>query len=456
MKLRLFAIAFLAFFVVPAQADDVNADSCSQADVQTAIDAAVDGDRVLVPSGTCTWGEPVVVPDSKKLTLQGAGIGNTNIDGATQFVDAGTSGSRITGFSFDVTSGSATMVDIKGQGWRVDHNFFENSTGSKLLAIQPSGLNETIQPQGLIDNNTFDGLRILAFGMGNFNTQSDVWDDPLALGTDNAVFVEDNVFNVEFAGNIIDENRGGRYVFRYNIVNVNIASHPGAIVEVHSKQSVTERGSRSWEIYENTFNATNSTFAIMFIRGGTGVAFNNTFITGIVGTGINLDNVRSIPVRDCDGTDPMDSNEGTGDEVGWMCRDQIGASTDEFLWTGGTPNPPQDKDPAYFWSNTKNGSKTSPEVTNSTDDHIQADRDFYDEDASFDGTSGVGVGLLSARPSTCTPKVGYWATDSRELYRCLTTDTWTLYFTEFTYPHPLGGEAGSSKGQVQRGTVTVR
>ena len=32
---------------------------------------------------------------------------------------------------------------------------------------------------------------------------------------------------------------------------------------------------------------------------------------------------------------------------------------------------------------------------------------------SFNGTSGVGAGLLSARPSTCTSLVAYWATDHK-------------------------------------------
>lgn len=393
---NLFVLPFILLYLsFTAYAADINANSCSQTDVQNAINSSVSGDRVLVPSGNCAWGASVVVPDSKKITLQGAGVGQTIITSGTQFVGIGTSGSRVTGFTFEVTSGGTTMIDIQGQGWRIDHNHFINSTGSKLLAMKPNGLNVTIQPRGLIDNNTFDGLRILMFGMGNFNTASEAWDDPLELGTDNAVFVEDNIFNQIFNGNIIDVNRGGRYVFRYNTVNVNMVTHSGSLVEVHSKQSTNERGSRSWEIYENTFNATNSTFTVMFIRGGTGVVFNNTIITNMSSTGIALDNVRSIAPRQCNGTDPMDSNEGVGAEVGWMCRDQIGASTDEFLWTGANPNPPQEKVPAYFWNNTKNGSPTLPQINNSTGDHIQSGRDYID-----DGT---------VRPG----------------------------YTAFTYPHPL-------------------
>ena len=75
------------------------------------------------------------------------------------------------------------------------------------------------------------------------------------------------------------------------------------------------------------------------------------------------------------------------------------------------------------------------------------------EPGSFDGTRGVGQGLLAARPATCTAGaepntngVGYWATDTNTLYVCNPTNTWTAYYTPYTYPHPLttGGTSGAS------------
>jgi hypothetical protein len=76
--------------------------------------------------------------------------------------------------------------------------------------------------------------------------------------------------------------------------------------------------------------------------------------------------------------------------------------------------------------------------------------DYYEQfgtfgnPGSFNGTTGVGQGLLSARPSTCTagpggntPGVGYWATDTNTLYVCNPTNTWTTYYKPYTYPHPL-------------------
>ena len=64
------------------------------------------------------------------------------------------------------------------------------------------------------------------------------------------------------------------------------------------------------------------------------------------------------------------------------------------------------------------------------------------------GARGVGRGPLSSRPSSCTPGVAYWATDQGEwdsghsgpdgqLYKCVSNNTWSLYYTPYVYPHPL-------------------
>ena len=83
-------------------------------------------------------------------------------------------------------------------------------------------------------------------------------------------------------------------------------------------------------------------------------------------------------------------------------------------------------------------------------DAVAKNSEFWNYDSSFDGTTGIGIGLYAAMPATCTTGVGYWATDKGGnwntingtandgcLYKCTATNTWTLYYTPYTYPHPL-------------------
>jgi hypothetical protein len=75
----------------------INAASCSRTDVLNAITAAADGDRVLVPAGTCTWTSRITV-SGKGITLAGAGINRTTI----------VNGTNSTALEFNFTPGERT------------------------------------------------------------------------------------------------------------------------------------------------------------------------------------------------------------------------------------------------------------------------------------------------------------------------------------------------------------
>jgi hypothetical protein len=104
----------------------------------------------------------------------------------------------------------------------------------------------------------------------------------------------------------------------------------------------------------------------------------------------------------------------------------------------------------YAWNNQGNGGIEMPftvhELCVLDQVHIQENRDFYNLTGAFNGTSGVGIGTLADRPTTCTPGVGYWATDQGSwnalgedgvLYKCTTNNTWGKYYEPLSYPHPL-------------------
>jgi hypothetical protein len=101
--------------------------------------------------------------------------------------------------------------------------------------------------------------------------------------------------------------------------------------------------------------------------------------------------------------------------------------------------PHQNREPLYSWSNTLNGSPTRGPTGYYSGPYptVQPNREFYNEISPFDGTSGVGIGTLANRPSKCTKGVGYWATDTKTLYVASATNTWSVYYVPYVYPHPL-------------------
>jgi len=377
--------------VAPALADaaTLTASSCSLAAVQAVVDSAANGDVVQVPAGACTWSSALVV--SKSITLQGAGIDQTTITSASSgqvTLASSADNVRITAFTF---AGGATLQVSGGVDWRVHHMKFVGP--SFFEGVQIRGDSKTTLPRGLVDHCTFVNGRVLVMGypgVGPSETYGAThWTQPLDLGTDKAVYVEDSTFTLTVFGNAMDCNYSGQYVFRHNTVT-------DAYIEAHSLQGY-DRACRKWEIYDNTIRqSTQVVYRPFFIRGGTGVIFNNT-VTGTFGTTtIHFDSYRSYadagaPVGRCNGASTWDGN---AQPNGYPCRDQIGRSTDAYAWTA-EPYPSQTLDPAYVWNNTMNGSLMSAEVVNSSAGWVQANRDFY---------ANVG------------PKPGY---------------------TPYTYPHPL-------------------
>ncbi len=94
--------------------------------------------------------------------------------------------------------------------------------------------------------------------------------------------------------------------------------------------------------------------------------------------------------------------------------------------------------PNYEWGNTGANLPSCVLATdNATTSVIVANRDYYNHVTDFNGTSGVGIGTSASLPSSCTPNAAYWATDTLTLYQCTATNTWTSYYTPYTYPHPL-------------------
>jgi hypothetical protein len=398
--------------------------SCAQADIQTAINSAGNGDTVIVPAGVCSWSSPVTITN-KSITLQGAGHGcnpaltpnghapaactgsatNISVNSAVgiQATDD-TQPFRITGFRFNRNSqDTATILVTKSNGsldsknavpWRIDHCYFNGN--ARHVSINGA------RNFGLVDNSLFyvpGGAQIFLFwgrGAGEQEATSNLsllsgnvaHSDPLRLGTADALYVEDCEFYTDVwqgGQNIGDGTAGQRMVIRHNVVR-------GQMIENHGACSGAARGSYSFEIYDNDiypydWNGTAGTqWAGVRLRGGTGVIFNNRFWGNWDPSAgeIYFDNQRSepatvsggecgVPVNTvCDGSRAIDTNSVTGRPVA-LCLDQIGAGSGAI--------DSQQADPAYTWNNTRRPSgaavnpRVDPDNFNST--YIQLSRDYF-------------------------------------------------------------------------------
>ena len=146
-----------------------------------------------------------------------------------------------------------------------------------------------------------------------------------------------------------------------------------------------------------------------------------------------------------------------------VCVDQGGRGQGNYI-SGSTPSPAsalsQALDPIYEF----NDSESPVRLNYNFDSQVLrtiANRDWYTDNSNgtpkkqtsptspFNGTSGVGFGTLANRPTSCTPYVGYFATDQGswntsgnsfgqgQFFVCAASNTWTLHYTPYAYPHPL-------------------
>ena len=486
------------FFVLSggAGAAIVKAASCSQADVQIAVNAAASGDTIVVPAGTCNYTTGVNF-SNKSLTIEGQTVvlgtpptvgGATDLtiiqdhtrngNGVFRALNSSPHFVTVKGFTFNPSgtqsSGSVQFVgpDIGNFDvtFRLTGNHFVQSGSRGFISVGT---------YGLVDHNLFEAptVSVQSVSIHGSVTGRDMgftpWTKPFTAGTKSAVYLEDNTFNYCCSGeDAIDAYDGARLVIRHNNF---INSHQG----FHG----TDSGGRStilWEIYQNTYNnALDVKFDMATIRGGTGFVWGNTYNGKFANVALKL--YRACPKTTygawgtCDGThwglkslnhsSDLATSASTAGPAFWCSQDRdlqctknsdcgtgntCSAFMDATSGAAGYPcrdqpgyGPHQVLHPVYAWGN-NGGNGIIADNTGQTcgvgiGNYIAANRDYYNFNASFTGASGTGQGLLSARPATCTPLVGYYATDNTTFYQCTSTNTWTKYYVPYTYPHPLQG-----------------
>lgn len=485
------AQAFLNDYPInPANCTTTTANATS-ATVGAAVVAASTGDTICVLGNISdAWGFGFTIPNNKGITLAGCAaisgcVGTTTITSTFPGMNNTTApwrGSRITGFTFSGTNSGFIVAAI---GYRVDHNTAtQTSIGTACWwPIGHYAATSLQDSEGLFDHNTLHDCRLEHYGEwtgGGASNGHSRWSEALNMGTSKANYWEDNTIDFSTWCNAcnFDSNLGARYVARFNTMN-------NVYIGNHASQADGLRGSRLTEFYYNDFSNNSAIQRSVLFRGGTGMAFHNVFHGNWPGSPphFDFDTVRScfgtsvnFPIWGAaDGLSYADGNE-VGKQ-GYLVRDQPGASTDSFFWTSqglnsGAPIPTQLKAPFGMWKNTApdDGGEmvlafntcTGYETRLAT--QIVENRDIYQYssivNAATPQTIGVREGTLAQRPASCTTGVMYWATDQGSwntsvsnaygvnaagadglLYQCSATDTWSLYYTPYTYPHPLQGAA---------------
>jgi hypothetical protein len=449
----IFSLFFLFAFLATAKsvgAMTINAASCSYSDVNSAINAASEGDTVTVPSGSCTWTAQLTI--TKGITLQGAGVGATKITGAvgndafmisySPSVPANNAAFILTGFTFNANWNSLSLK-LSGNPYhpitkiRIHHNEWIN-----ILGVGPHDVAFLVQGggavNGVIDNNSFTGEFIATHD----GTQRSMWDNlTYDFGDANNIYWEDNTITAgPHAGNAsafptFAGGWGGRYAVRYNtFVTTRTDSGLAPWFDMHGNQPSGVYGHMGGEVYGNIITSTNGYDIKLFAhRGGKALFYLNKAVT-TGSTDIN-------PFEEfSDSISPTNNGSASSDGL------------------------PQHVSSSYYWGNRQNNDLvTNVWYTNwsGVAYSIHPDVDYHYQGTSFNGASGMGCGTLANRPAACTTGVGYWATNqscsdltgmvgknpatpiSGTLYKCTSTNTWTANYTPYTYPHPLRNESGS-------------
>jgi hypothetical protein len=396
----------------------INATGVTRTEVSNAITSASDGDTVVVPAGSANWATPITI--TKFITLQGAGIGqtvitNTAADNFTYVLifnptTPATNGIlRLTGFTIDGSNSSGvnvinSNVSVKLTKLRIDHCRFVNC---KQYATKTNG-----EVRGVIDHNEFENNYIGTQIIGN---EGNSWSNfPLNEASADSLYIENNTYTYSTAsagdGFATESGQGGRYVFRYNTLTQ--TTNPSAFTElhdVHGNQSdyPNERGSLGFECYNNTYTLLTANHRWVNFRGGTGKIFNNT-----VTKSSNANASLEMTEYDAPHTYNLVST-----------------------WPGFDPV----KD-TYWFNNKVNGSDKNPTLGESGDEvFIQEGRDYWLPTYGLDANKSA------------TPSVGdtYGATDTGKIYKCETTNTWTLIYTPYSYPHPFIAETDGTSSTTR-------
>ncbi len=468
-------------------------------EVNSTLSSAADGATLTFAAGNYTWGGvggKIQLSLAKGVTFICAtelGCRVSYSAGETiSFPEGGTSTKlyRVSGFDWTPVAAGTTwwIHDDSAETMltqiRIDHNRWNLDDNDVIMNVS----NRTpVYLYGVIDHNTITG--VMTGTIPFLYTPAEDQTSPVLnrMGTSQNLFFEDNVITSTtggMAGCLDAFGTTAAWVWRFNTVtNCRLTTH--GVTHNYGPSNLEYYGNRL--IYNASASFPDGFRAIHHQGSGQAGFWGNEITTAspISGSAIALLHYFSfqpVGAPRCNGTSSVDGNRSpTSTYHGYPCKHQPGRDLDALLY------------PVFAFRNvnTSNGTKVNlvingggvpvgnPDYTN---DHLANDRDFYNavsvsEQTSkvspFDGTTGIGHGRLANRPDTCTTTreladagrggVMYWATDQGSwnqstsnpygvqengadgvLYMCTAPNTWSVYYTPYTYPHPLQSGSGQA------------
>jgi hypothetical protein len=410
---------------------------------------------------------------------------------------------RMTGITVQSGTGTIKdggTISISGPGKvRIDHCHLVASSGSNYKMVDCYSGVFGVMDHCILDFTAGNALYFANGRQGTGDWMGNLeWSLPTNFGSADYFYIEDNIINGNvpsgtYSTRVWDGWTASKVVVRFNNV------HQATLGEEHATgHGGDDRGVRSMEVYDNSSTSSlahDPNFDAVAIGGGTalvwGNSWNQCYKNIYVLNVTRKDNATYTQTATPNGWGYAGTQfNGTGSKwdggtalgtdtlLGYPCLDQPGRGQGDLI-TGGFPAkinsttgtiywPHQALEPIYIWNNTGTivagwGGNT---FSDQTGGRVVSNRDIYfpasgiqtSPTSPFNGTSGTGWGTLANRPTTCTPGVAYFATDqgswnkstsnpygvqqngaSGVLYKCTAPNTWTLYYTPYTYPHPLQG-----------------
>ena len=457
MKKLLYILFIIAFFSTPLWSACTGstptwASSPDYASVNSCLSGSTAGDTINVTAGdgTETWSSTLTI--TKEIHIIGPGksnltISKTNSGYLMSFMPASQAANpeiEISGFTFSIgnTAGGielwdhqTTITSFMNRANIHDCSFIGKTSWSQLGQeyILSAGMG------GVVWNNTFTGNWQYFRGMqqGNISSLTNL---DVNLGTINALYFEDNIFTKIGTDDyyIYDCQYGGiRVTWRYNTWNIPNTGNLN-VIDWHEYSNDTYAACQGHLLYGNNFDFTSngSTYALAAARGGRGIVAFNSFTTteasnyigwasgeyGCPSTYTEHQVVQTYAVSNL-------RNLSTNDISGWDA--QSGTSCDSVA-----DYPAVDWN-LFNWNTTESGSSQTYGTRCGTDHTAVttcAERSGYWETSQGNCTDITGyVGDITTNPTRNDI--------DGTLYVCDDSNVWSEWFTPYTYPHPLRGEA---------------